>query len=116
PKNGLNNLFGRLDDGSKNVKIFGTGNTLKISSTLAGRSDTSLSHKSSVKEFIPAHIVKPDLNIPRPIMNGFYHIQHRIKGREGLQEVYQAEAPVFKELTEIKNSSSPAPQPGNTLK
>ncbi|WP_122673065.1 AvrE-family type 3 secretion system effector, partial [Pseudomonas viridiflava] len=46
----------------------------------------------------------------------FYHIQHRIKGREGLQEVYQAEAPVFKELTEIKNSSSPAPQPGNTLK
>ncbi|MEE5114311.1 AvrE-family type 3 secretion system effector [Pseudomonas alliivorans] len=116
PENGLNNLFGRLDDGSKNVKIFGTGNTLKISSTLAGRSDTSLSHKSSVREFIPAHIVKPDLSIPRPIMNGFYHIQHRIKGREGLQEVYQAEAPVFKELTEIKNSSSPAPQPGQTLK
>ncbi|WP_122688716.1 AvrE-family type 3 secretion system effector, partial [Pseudomonas viridiflava] len=29
---------------------------------------------------------------------------------------YQAEAPVFKELTEIKNASRPAPQPGQTLK
>ncbi|MCO8169100.1 AvrE-family type 3 secretion system effector [Pseudomonas sp. 21LCFQ02] len=113
--NALRELFDRLDNGTTRWKIPFTGGTATASVNLLGRNGMEQSHKSGTMDFIRAHVFKPSLEIPRPLQNMGDYAQHLWQGREGLGDVYKAQAPLFKQLSEIDTSTS-APAAGHNLK
>ncbi|MFJ4143885.1 AvrE-family type 3 secretion system effector [Pseudomonas sp. NPDC089734] len=112
--NELNKMFERLDGGMITQSIPGVG-TLRVTSNMLGRSGMEQSHKSSTSEFIGAHVFQPGLEV-RPAKNLVNYFDHKINGRDGLADVYKAQAPLFHDLKEIRESPGKAPAPGNDLK
>ncbi|MBX8557799.1 AvrE-family type 3 secretion system effector [Pseudomonas cichorii] len=113
-QNELNTIFNRLDKGMARVSIPGVG-TLNFTSNMLGRSGIEQSNKSSTSEFIKAYVFKPDLEV-RPAKNVVNYIDHKINGRDGLANVYNAQAPLFHDLKEIRQSPGKAPEAGHDLK
>ncbi|OEC35424.1 Pathogenicity factor [Pseudomonas cuatrocienegasensis] len=113
-QNELNSMFERLDSGMISKSIPGVG-TLRVTSNLLGRSGIEQGHKSSTAEFIGAHVFQPGLEV-RPAKNLVNYIDHKINGRDGLADVYRAQAPLFQDLKEIRQAPGKAPEPGNDLK
>ncbi|MBX8496253.1 AvrE-family type 3 secretion system effector [Pseudomonas cichorii] len=113
-QNELSNMFKRLDDGMITKSIPGVG-TLRITSNMLGRSGIEQGHKSSTSEFIKAHVIKLDTEV-RPAKNVVNYIDHKINGRDGLADVYNAQAPLFHELKDIRQAPGKAPEAGHDLK
>ncbi|GFM63710.1 type III effector [Pseudomonas cichorii] len=114
-QNELNKMFEQLDSGMRAYRIPLTGSTVRITSNLLGRSGVEQGHKSSTSEFIKAHVVKLDSEV-RPAKNLVNYFDHKINGREGLADVYNAQAPLFHELNEIRQAPGKAPEAGHDLK
>ncbi|MBX8477131.1 AvrE-family type 3 secretion system effector [Pseudomonas cichorii] len=113
-QNELNNIFARLDKSMARVSIPGVG-TLNFTSNMLGRSGIEQSNKSSTAEFTKAYVFKPDLEV-RPAKNVVNYIDHKINGRDGLANVYNAQAPLFHDLKEIRQAPGKAPEAGHDLK
>ncbi|GFM75642.1 hypothetical protein PSCICM_14610 [Pseudomonas cichorii] len=113
-QNELNTIFNRLDKSMARVSIPGVG-TLNYTSNLLGRSGIEQSNKSSTVEFTKAYVFKPDLEI-RPAKNVVNYFDHKINGRVGLADVYNAQSPLFHDLKEIRQAPGKAPEAGHDLK
>nr|BAG24114.1 AvrE [Pseudomonas cichorii] len=113
-QNELNTIFNRLDKSMARVSIPGVG-TLNYTSNLSGRSGIEQSNKSSTVEFTKAYVFKPDLEI-RPAKNVVNYFDHKINGRVGLADVYNAQSPLFHDLKEIRQAPGKAPEAGHDLK
>ncbi|MBV4458461.1 AvrE-family type 3 secretion system effector [Pseudomonas sp. COR58] len=113
-QNALNDLFGRLKDGVKTAKIPGTGMMAKYSLNVMGRGAVETDNRASTGDYIRAHIFKPTLEVPRPLKNVGYHLQHRYQGREGLRPLYAAEGREFKRL-ELLSAKPPQTGAGQDL-
>ncbi|RMQ40238.1 hypothetical protein ALQ04_04325 [Pseudomonas cichorii] len=114
-QNELNKMFERIDSGMRAYHIPLTGSTVRITSNLLGRSGVEQGHKSSTSEFIKAHVIQSGTEV-RPAKNLVNYIDHKINGREGLADVYNAQAPLFHDLKDIRNAPGKAPEAGNDLK
>ncbi|WP_085707629.1 AvrE-family type 3 secretion system effector [Pseudomonas sp. B35(2017)] len=112
--NALDNLFDRLKGGVKTAKIPGTGLTARFNYNLMGRGAMETGNQASVGDYFRAHIFKPTLEMPRPLKNVGYHLQHRYQGREGLRPLYASEGREFKRL-ELLSEKPPRTGAGQDL-
>ncbi|WLG53797.1 AvrE-family type 3 secretion system effector [Pseudomonas sp. FP1742] len=115
-KDVLGDLHGRLHDGVKTRRIPGTGLTARFTASALGRGGMETQNRVSTKEFITAHVFKPTLEMPRWVKATGDSLVHTAKGRDGLNEVYQAEGKVIKKLEAIADANTPLPATGEDLK
>ncbi|WLG88016.1 AvrE-family type 3 secretion system effector [Pseudomonas cucumis] len=115
-KDVLGDLHERLNDGVKTKRIPGTGLTARFAASALGRGGMETQNRVSTKEFITAHVFKPTLEMPRWVKATGDSLVHTAKGRDGLNEVYQAEGKVFKKLEAIADANTPLPAAGEDLK
>jgi hypothetical protein len=115
-KDVLSELHGRISDGEVRKRIPGTGLIAKFSTTVLGRGGMESKNRTSSGEFITAHVFKPTLEMPRWMKATGDSLVHTAKGRDGLNDVYQAEGKVFKRLEAIADANTPVPAKGEDLK
>ncbi|MEN1833012.1 AvrE-family type 3 secretion system effector [Pseudomonas lijiangensis] len=114
-QNELSKMFERIDDGMRAYRIPLTGATVRVTSNMLGRSGIEQGHKSSTSEFIKAHVIQSGTEV-RPVKNVANWIDHKINGRDGLADVYNAQAPLFHELKDIRQAPGKVPEAGHDLK
>lgn len=109
---GSKNLFELLSKRlRKNEKVFRLpvgGLTARANLSHVGRSTMQNANKVSTREFIRANIFKLTWEVPRPLKNTFYYIQHRYRGRNGLLSVYESEYLLYNRLQAIRQDQTPA--------
>lgn len=105
-------FFNNLALASKGVKISKDGIQYTVTAQAGGLLGMETNKVSSkFVDRLKAHVFKPSLEIPRPIMTAAQGVQHTWRGRDGLQSLYEQENALYKELessnTNIKSNLLP---------
>ncbi|WP_163833563.1 AvrE-family type 3 secretion system effector [Spartinivicinus ruber] len=116
----IDQLFQRLKQQDVDqMRLPGTGLTAKGSFAFAGvESGNPTSDGINTKDYLAAHLYhkKPNwFHWPRPLKAIGYHFQHRARGREGLQPLYNEIGNSFNQLLQHLSTKQSGQQPTSTL-
>ncbi|WP_223112798.1 AvrE-family type 3 secretion system effector [Pseudomonas syringae] len=115
-ENGLNDVHARIKRSNKTWRIPGTGLTVKTDVNVLGAGGAEKRNRPSTREYIRANIYKNTAEAPRWMKNAGNYIQHSFHGRQGLNEVYESESMLFKQLELIHEAGGEPPASGRDLK
>lgn len=114
----VNALWQRLKSGETSVSIPGTGNSVDISNNvLTGPApfpnNASKSLTAPLINYFKAHLINIDPSkpwsshsFPRPIKTLSYFLQHKLTGRKGLSNLYQATKTLYASLTNKSHTAA----------
>ncbi|MCV9877511.1 AvrE-family type 3 secretion system effector [Brenneria sp. KBI 447] len=100
-------LFNTLNTATKGKRMPLTGLNAKADFQALGKTgEESQKVKSKLSDLVRAHIVNFSLEVPRPLKTFADHVQHQVKGREGLKAVYETQSTLLNKL-ETATSGGP---------